>query len=271
MGQTDPINVTFAEPATPQTHSISEAVRNVWHDPAQLIKNWNHKGAVLSGALRAPIFLITYLAGNENLRLAVGAATLQFVFRFLFAGFGGTLVQGFRRVEPAWKALLAIMLFVPLISHLIEFVIQFLFAYFTSTQDHTDEAILRSITVSIISLLFTMFAMRRNVMIVGEPESRSLLHDVSRLPFLIFEFCAFIPNEIASLVRRGAWATAGLAVVGFGLFAQLMVAALVNRQMWTYGGGKSIPLFKYWGFNGLLLMIVAVIVSLIVFNRRHNR
>ena len=208
-------DITFDEaPAAPETHTIGEALRNVWSDPGQFVKNWNYKGAVLSGVLRAPIFLITYLAGRESLKLALGAAGVQFLFRFGFAGVGGTLIQGFRRVEPAWKALLAIMLILPLISHLFEFIIQFFFAYFTGTQDHTDEAILRSITVSIISALFTLFAMRRNVMIVGEEESRSLLHDVSRLPVLVFEFCAFIPNEIASFVRRGAWITAAIALDG---------------------------------------------------------
>ncbi|HEX6278649.1 MAG TPA: hypothetical protein VFZ49_01420 [Pyrinomonadaceae bacterium] len=264
--------ITFEEaPAVAQTHTIGEALRNVWADPGQFVKNWNYKGAVLSGVLRAPIFLITYLAGRESLRLALGAAAVQFLFRFFFAGVGGTLIQSFRKVEPAWKALAAVMLILPLISHAFEFVIQVLFAYFTSTQDHTDEAILRSITVSIISALFTLFAMRRNVMIVGEEESRSLLHDVSRLPILIFEFCAFIPNEIASFIRRGAWITAGIAILSFGAFAQIMVWALVNRPFWTYSGGQTIPLFKYWGFNGIVLMVLAVIVSLIVFNRKHHR
>lgn len=270
---TDPMNdITFEEaPAVPETHTITEAFRNVWSDPGQFLKNWNYKGAVLSGVLRAPIFLFTYLAGRESLRLAIGAAAVQFAFRFLFAGVGGTLIQSFRKVEPAWKALAAVMLILPAISHFIEFVIQALFAYFTSTQDHTDEAILRSITVSIISALFTLFAMRRNVMIVGEEESRSLLHDVSRLPVLVFEFCAFIPNEIASFIRRGAWITAGIAVLSFGAFAQIMVWALVNKPFWTYSGGKSIPFFKYWGFNGMILMVLAVILSLIWFNRKHHR
>ena len=234
-------DITFDEaPAVPETHTIGEALRNVWSDPGQFIKNWNYKGAVLSGVVRAPIFLFTYLAGRESLKLAIGAAAVQFAFRFAFAGVGGTLIQGFRKVEPAWKALAAIMLILPLISHIFEFIIQVLFAYLTATQDHTDEAILRSITFSIISALFTLFAMRRNVMIVGEEESRSLLHDVSRLPVLAFEFCAFIPNEIASFIRRGAWISAGIAFLSFGAFAQIMVWALVNRPLWTYGGGKSI-------------------------------
>lgn len=265
-------DITFEEvPAIPETHTIGEALRNVWSDPGQFITNWNYKGAVLSGVVRAPIFLFTYLAGRESLKLAVGAAAVQFAFRFAFAGVGGTLIQSFRRVEPAWKALLAVMLILPAISHLIEFAVQAVFAYFTSTQAHTDNAILRSITVSIMSALFTLFAMRRNVMTVGDEESRSLLHDVSRLPRLVFEFCAFIPNEIASFIRRGAWITAGVAFISFGAFAQIMVWALVSRPNWSYGGGKTVPLLKYFGVDGMILMALAVIVSLIWFNRKHHR
>ena len=263
--------ITFEEvPEVPTSNTISEALSNVWNDPGLFIKNWNYKGAVLSGVLRAPIFLVTYLAGKESLKLAIGAAAAQFAFRFLFAGVGGTLIQSFRRVEPAWKALLAIMLVLPLISHVFEFAVQTLFAYVTATQDHTDKAILRSITVSIMSALFTLFAMRRNVMIVGDEDSKSLLHDIGRLPMLIFEFCAFIPNEIGSLIRRGAWLTAGLALLGFGVFSQIMVWALVNKPAWSYGGGKFVPVFKYWGPNGAVIMIVAVILSMIVFNRKHK-
>lgn len=265
--------ITFEEaPAVPPpSNTISEALAKVWNDPSQFVKYWNYKGAVLSGVFRAPIFLVTYLVGRESLRLAIGAALVQFTFRFLFAGVGGTLIQSFRRVEPPWKALLAIMLILPLISHLFEFAIQWVFAYATSTQDHTQEAILRSVTVSIMSALFTLFAVRRNVMIVGDEDSKSFWHDISRLPRLIFDFIAFIPNEIGSLIRQGAFLSAGFALIGFGLFAQIMVWALTNRPLWTYKGGQSVPLFKYWGFNGLVLMILAVIISLIVFNRKHSR
>ena len=70
-------DITFDEaPAAPETHTIGEALRNVWNDPAQFVKNWNYKGAVLSGVVRAPIFLLTYLAGRESLKLAVGAASV---------------------------------------------------------------------------------------------------------------------------------------------------------------------------------------------------
>ena len=261
--------MTFEEtPTIPPKDTIGEAWANLLRNPSLFIRYWNYKGAIMSGLLRAPIFLITYLLGKESIKIAIGAALVQFAFRFLFAGVGGALIQGFRRVEPAWKALLTILMVVPLISHLFEFLIQVGFAYVTGTNDHTDEAIVRSICVSIISALFTLFIMRRNVLIVGDAESKSLLSDIMRLPVLIFQFCAFIPNEISAMIRREAFLSAVLSIAGFGIFSQMLVWAVTNKPFWTWGGGKSVPFLKYWGFDGLILMIIAVALSALYFRRQ---
>lgn len=258
-------------PTEHQSNTIGEAWASLLSDPSQFIRYWNYKGAILSGAMRAPIFLITYLIGKESLRLAFGAALVQFIFRFFFAGVGGALIQRFRRVEPAWKALLTILLIVPLISHLFEFVFQFLFAYFTATNDHTDEAIIRSICFSIISALFTLFIMRRNVMIVGDEESKSFFSDIAHLPFLIFEFVMFIPNEIAFMIRRGAFALAILSIAAFGVFAQMICWAFTNKMFWTYGGGKQIQLLKFWGFDGIILLLIVIAMSLVYYSRAKSK
>ncbi len=263
--------MTYEEtpPVVPK-YTIGEAWANLLQNPSLFIRYWNYKGAILSGLLRAPIFLITYLVGKESLKLAIGAALVQFTFRFLFAGIGGALIQGFRRVEPPWKALLTILLIVPVISHFIEFLVQYGFAYVTATNDHTDEAIVRSICVSIISALFTLFIMRRNVMIVGEAESKSLFSDIVHLPVLIFQFCAFIPNEISAMFRREAFLSALLSLAGFGVFSQMLVWAVTNKPFWTFGGGKSIPLLKFWGIDGLILMLLAIAMSSLYFRRQKN-
>ena len=260
----------MAYPETPpevQSHTLGEAWANILGDPAQFIRYWNYKGAILSGSMRAPIFLATYLIGRESLRLALGAALVQFTFRFFFAGVGGALIQNFRRVEPPWKALATILLVVPLISHLFEFAFQFAFAYVTQTNDHTDEAIVRSICFSIISALFTLFIMRRNVMIVGDAESKSLLSDIARLPFLIFEFVMFIPNEIAFMLKRGAFALALLSIAAFGVFAQMICWAFTDKRFWTYGGGKQIELLRFWGIDGIILLLMVVTLSLIYYRQ----
>ena len=106
-------------------------------------------------------------------------------------------------------------------------------------------------------------------MTVGDEHSRSFFSDIARLPVLVFEFIAFIPNEIGSFIRRRAYITAILAILGFGVFSQVMVWALVNRFQWSYGGGRYLPLLKYWGVDGMIILIFATCMSMIAFNRRN--
>ena len=119
--------------------------------------------------------------------------------------------------------------------------------------------------------LFTIFAMRRGVMIVGESESKSFMNDISRLPLIIFHFIAFIPNEVSSMLRRGAYLAALLAIIGFGIFSELMIWAITNKAYWTFGGGKSYPLLKYWGVDGIILLLITVFISWIVYNMQRKR
>lgn len=266
--------ITYDEtPAIAESNTIGEAWANLVRDPGQFVRGWNYKGAILSAAFRAPIFFVTYLMGKESLKLAFAAATVQFVFRFLFAGVTGAVIQSFRKVEPAWKAMVSILLIIPLISHVFEFAIQAGFVWFTASTDHTPMAIIRSICVSIFSALFALFIMRRNVMIVGEAESGTLLSDVKRIPRLVGEFIAFLPNEIAGMVRRGAYITAIASILAWGGFAQMICWAFTGRIRWTYGGGKEIPYIMYWGIDGIILMTLSVIASMIYFGvqrRRHR-
>jgi hypothetical protein len=136
--------------------------------------------------------------------------------------------------------------------------VQYGFAHFTQTGDHTDEAILRSISISIISALFGLFAMRRDVMIVGEEESKSIWSDLSRLPRLIFIFVGFIPMEIAKMLRRGAYLAAACSVLGFGVFAQILGWAVISKPLWTYNKGKW-TIFSFWGIDGMILLLLCLI------------
>ncbi len=259
--------ITFETMPDTPTKTIGEALLGVWRDPAQLVRQWNYKGAIMSSSLRAPIFLVTYLVGRESIKLALGAALAQFIFRFIFAGVGGALIQAFRRVEPAWKALLAILLIVPVISHVFEYLVQTGFVYFTQTADHTDVAIVRSICISILSALFSLFIMRRDVMIVGEAETKSIWSDFARFPRLIFEFMAFIPLEIAKMLRRAEYFRAFAGVAAFGIFAQLLGWAIVNKPYWTHNGGREIFLVKFWGIDGMIFLIINSVLATIFLYR----
>ncbi|MBX7053710.1 MAG: hypothetical protein K1X36_02060 [Pyrinomonadaceae bacterium] len=259
---------------TPAEHA-SPTVREAWfavlREPSLFIRHWNYKGAVLSSAFRAPIFLVTYLAARESLKLAVAAAAVQFTFRFLFAGLTGYLIQAMRRVEPAWKAVVSILLVVPLVSHLFEFLVQAAFVHYTETSDYTGKAIVRSIVFSIFSSLFAFYIMRRNVLIVGEHDSRSLFSDVLRLPRLVWDFMSFVPDEMLALLRRGAYAGAAIAFIAWGLFSQMVGWALTSRSIWTYGGGKDLGILKYWGVDGLILMAIAVVLAQLRYSYNERR
>ena len=167
----------------------------------------------------------------------------------------------------AWKALASILLVIPLISHVFEYFVQWGFVHFTATTDHTDLAIVRSVCVSLFSVLFALFIMRRDVMIVGEAESRSLWSDIAQFPALIYEFIAFIPDEIAGMLRRGMYLTAMAAVAAFGVFSQMVCWAVTSKMFWTFNGGKQISGMRFWGLDGMIMMAAAIVFSLIARRR----
>lgn len=257
-------------PAESRGRTISEAWAYLLRHPDLFIRQWNYKGAVMSGAVRAPFFFFTFLAGGEGWLMAIAAGSAQFAFRFVFAGIGGAFIQALRHVEPPWKALVSILVVIPLISHVFEYLVQLAFASVTQTGDLTFRAILRSLCVSVFSALFTLYIMRRDVLIVGEDESESLLKDFARFPRLIFDFLAFAPNQIAAMVRRGAIFGALLSFAGFAVFSQILVMAFYRPELewkslyWTLDKGRiDIPVLRYYMVIATILMLMAVIASLI--------
>lgn len=244
--------------------TLSEAWGYLFRHPELFIKQWNYKGAVMSGLIRAPFFFVTLSTGQEgSLKLGIANASVQFIFRFLFGGIGGALIQALRLVEPPWKALLSILVVVPVISHLFEIGIQLAFASATSTEDKFLEAILRSICVSVFSALFTLYIMRKDVLIVGEGGSKSLFRDFAVFPRLIHDFLAFVPNQIADMFRRGAYLAVLLSIAGFAVFSQIIIAAFYKPQFsWTWKG-QQVPVLKYYMVCASILMGIAVIASLI--------
>lgn len=258
--------ITMENAPAPTTQSIGAVWASIRHNPALILRHWNYKSAIFSGLFRAPIFFFTYLqfAGKnrnakETIMLALGAAAAQFAYRFVFAGINGSLIQMFRRVEPAWQALVVIMLLIPAVSHTLEFIVQHTYAFATGTTQQTDEAIVRSICVSIISALFNLFAMRRGLMLVGKDEDRkSIWGDMKHTPVVVVEFVAFIPMEIAKMLRRGAILTALFSIVGFGVFSGLLAWAIRGKSSW----------FLPWGTGAIILMVVGVGLAAIYLNRK---
>jgi hypothetical protein len=160
------------------------------HPLRSMIFRWNWKAAVLSSLLRAPIFLAAYIIQKQGLADAIGVTIALGIFRILFGGVNGAIIQAYRNVKPAWHALLTVPVVLAAFSHLIEFAVLATYDAITGTQGKT-KAILVSVIVSIISAVFNLFAMRRGALIVKDETMQSFWRDLIRMPWLIFEFISF--------------------------------------------------------------------------------
>jgi hypothetical protein len=173
----------------PTSTRLSDITRFLLRHPLQsMIMRWNWKAASLSALLRASIYLTAYI--KHGMAEAIGVTVALSVFRFLFGGVNGAIIQSYRRVQPAWHAVLTVPLFLAALSHVMEY---FVLTGYDSVIGPIPKknAILYSVIVSIISAIFNLFAMRRGVLIVKDETMQSFWRDLVRMPWLIFEFISF--------------------------------------------------------------------------------
>jgi hypothetical protein len=146
-----------------------------------LVWLWNWKAAVMSGVMRSMIYLFTHI--KEGWRAALGAMSIEFFFRLVVSGASGSLVQAFHNAAPVWLATLCVMIMLPAISHMIEFTLHTL-----NGDVNKGKAIVISITFSIVSAIFNLFAMRRDTLLVKDERAGTLLSDLSKMPAIVGEF-----------------------------------------------------------------------------------
>jgi len=94
------VAVEIEEVEKPQSlHRVFDVFKYIVRHPIEmLVLRWNWKAAVLSALLRAPIFFITYVFKKDGLKLAIGAAIAQSIFRFIFGGVNVAIIQSFSKV-----------------------------------------------------------------------------------------------------------------------------------------------------------------------------
>ena len=155
-----------------------------------LVVRWNWKAAVLSVVLRAPIFFFTYLFKKDGLKLAIGATLVQSLFRFIFGGVNGAIIQSYSRVEPAWHAVLTVPIILAALSHVIEFGVQTMYDNQTGVYGKGN-AIAASVVVSAVSAVFNLFAMRRGALLVKDETQQSIWRDLTQMPWIALEFISF--------------------------------------------------------------------------------
>ncbi|MCI0660133.1 MAG: hypothetical protein L0220_03580 [Acidobacteria bacterium] len=81
----------------------------------------------------------------------------------------------------------------PVINHTLEFLL-----HWVGGTEKLARSIIASISLSVISAVFNIFAMRRGVLIVGA-ERQSLFADLRQMPRIIFEFLTVIPRFLWKL------------------------------------------------------------------------
>lgn len=167
---------------SPAPHRVLDVFRYVVRHPVEmLVYRWNWKAAFLSGIMRGTIYLVTHL--KLGWRAALGAMSVEFVFRVIVSGASGSMVQAFHRATPVWLATLCIMILLPAFSHMIEFTLHTL-----NGDANKGKAIIISISFSLLSAVFNLFAMRRNVLLVKDKDADSLGRDLARMPLIVIEF-----------------------------------------------------------------------------------
>lgn len=165
--------------------TVSGVFRYIFTHPLEmLVLRWNWKAALFSGLMRGSIYLATHI--KHGWRAALGAMSVEFVFRVIVSGAFGSLVQAFHKATPLWLGTLCVMVLIPGIAHTIEFTLHTI-----NGDESKGSAIIISVAVSIISMIFNLFAMRRGTLLVKDENQQSLWQDIKQFPAIIAEFIAY--------------------------------------------------------------------------------
>ena len=156
----------------------------VSHPLETFVWRWNWKAAILSGVMRGSIYFFTHI--SLGIRAAMGAMSVEFMFRVLNSGFSASVSQAFRKAQPKWLATVCIMVVMPAYGHTIEYTLHTL-----NGDLNRNKSILISMGFSATSALFNLYAMRRGAMLVNTDEQKSFRHDLIRLPRIAIDFAIY--------------------------------------------------------------------------------
>jgi len=153
---------------------------------------WNWKCAFLSSLLRGGVFVATTLPAGADAALAALANDL--VFRGALAGVFGALIERLSTWPRRSLANAITLVVLPLAAHVVEVAV-----HWRRGTPRLGLALVASVSVTLVSTAFNLFAMRRRTFVVGGA-ARSLRADLSALPSL---FGAFLMFPFRSWGRRG--------------------------------------------------------------------
>ena len=157
---------------------LADVVRRPRH---HLIARWNWKAALMSSVLRGLVFFAA--TRGAGLDAAAAALAVEFAYRASITGCFASLTQAFRRAAPGWAANLVVIVAIPAAAHALQFGVH----RFAGTAE-LDRGMAASIAFTVVSAAFTLFAMRRDVLIVGDVGRQPFRRDVAALPGLVAGF-----------------------------------------------------------------------------------
>jgi hypothetical protein len=91
---------------------------------------------------------------------------------------------------------MTVMILMPAVNHTLEYAL-----HNATDTEKIAAGVVASISLSIISAMFNLFAMRRGVLIVGD-EKASLIDDLRRMPRVVFDFVMAIPRALWRIIFR---------------------------------------------------------------------
>lgn len=186
--------------------TVAGVLRDVGRRPLHyLVARWHWKAALLSATLRGALFFAASI--RLGLAAAGDAVAIEIAYRAATTGFFAALTQAFRNARPEWAAMLAVTTGVPAASHGLQYIVHRL----RGTPDLLP-AMAASVGFTVVSTAFSLYAMRRGVLIVGDADRQPLTRDLVMLPKLFAAFVAAGTRLLWRTVTRPfrAWNAAGL-------------------------------------------------------------
>ena len=177
-----------------QPLNVVDALTDLALHPARtFVYSWNWKAALLSAALRAPIFLVATL--HRGLQAISVAVLVEAVYSAAISGCYGAFVQKLRNARPFWASALLILLLMPALLFWFDYLL-----HLYTGMPNLKRGMVAAGVLSLLSSLFNWYLMSRSSLLVGE-EGRSLTNDLKRMPRLVFDFVAWIPLHGYRMLR----------------------------------------------------------------------
>jgi hypothetical protein len=120
----------------------------------------------------------------------------EWIYRAVTSGFYGAITQTLGETEPEWHGAMAAMILLPISSHSLEFLV-----HGVRHTPHLRTSMISSMSFTVVSTLFNLYAMRRGTMVVGG-NCPSLGQDIRSMPGVVGGFLAVFPLWIRRSLRR---------------------------------------------------------------------